>query len=127
MVVANICPEDELVNRVLTFWSPVSSAAFGQRARYQSLCSILRRSRLCLVRSSSAYEANIHLVPGPSRTGLCGIPGMPSRVQTQVGHMIETQVDLAYRGGILISSRLIWPAVTASRYSAIRSMCQFSR
>jgi len=41
--------------------------------------------------------------------------------------MIETQVDLAYLGGILMSSRLICPAVTASRYSAIRSMCQFSR
>src|ERR1700732_787184 len=115
MVVANICPEDELVNRVLTFWSPVSSAGFGQRCRYQSLCSILRRSSECFVRSSSAYEAKIQRVPGPSRTGLCALPGNASRVQTQVGHMIDTQVDLAYRGGILISSRLICPAVTAWR------------
>src|SRR3977135_4476025 len=112
MVVANICPEDELVNRVLTFWSPVNSAGFGQRVRYQSLCSILRRSSECFVRNSSAYDAKIHRVPGPSSAWLCRLPGNGSRPQTHVGHIIDTQVDLAYLGGILISSRLICPAVT---------------
>jgi hypothetical protein len=28
-------------------------------------------------------------------TGLCGLPGNGSRAHTQVGHMIDTQVDLA--------------------------------
>src|ERR1700694_933591 len=107
MVVANICPEDELGNRVLTFCSLVNSAGLGQRARYQSLCSILRRSSECFVRNSSAYDAKIHRVPGPSSAGLCGLPGTASRAHTQVGHMIDTQVDLAYRGGIFINSRLI--------------------
>jgi len=37
-------PLEELLNSVLTFWSLVSSAGFGQRCRYQSLWSILRRS-----------------------------------------------------------------------------------
>src|ERR1700694_3661992 len=107
MVVANICPEDELGNRVLTFCSLVNSAGLGQRCRYQSLWSILRRSSECLVRSSSAYEAKIHRVPGPSIAGLCGLPGNGSRAQTHVGHIIDTQVDFAYRGGMLMSSRLI--------------------
>jgi hypothetical protein len=99
-------------NRRRASWS---SAGFGQRARYHSDCRTLRRSSECLVRSSSAYVPNRHRVPVPSSTGLCGSASNGSRAHAQVGHMIETQVDLAYRGGMLMSSRLIWPAVTAWR------------
>ena len=94
IVVAIIAPPLELVKSVLTFWSLVNSAGFGHRARYQSLCRSLRRSSECLVRSSSAYDAKIQRVPGPSSTALCGFPGNASRVHTQVGHMIDTHVEL---------------------------------
>src|SRR5215831_17551748 len=36
-------------------------------------------------------------------------------------------MDFIDRGGTVMSSRRIWPAVTASRYSHSRSMCQFGR
>jgi hypothetical protein len=71
------------------------------------------------------YHANLDptLMLAPWRPSilseLCGFSANGSRAQTHLGHIIDTQVDC----GTLMSSRLIWPAVTASRCSAIRSMC----
>src|SRR5262245_21128963 len=46
-------------------------------------------------------------------------------IHSQQGHITDTRIDFMYRGGTLMTSRCVVPAVTASRCSQIRSICQF--